>query len=86
MVQMGRGGVVQYLVFQQLQRDSANSLGVAETETRIRAVTREMLVSTILNVLDHYPTAYPASLFKNASKWRDLAKRIQETSVPAVTP
>lgn len=77
---------VQHLVFQQLQRDSANNSGMAETEARIRAVTGEMLGSTIRNVLDHYPTAYPASLFKNASKCRDLARRIQETLVAAVTP
>ena len=61
---------VQHLVFQRLQSDSANNPGTADTETHIREVTREMLVSTIRNVLDHYPTAYPASLFKNASKCR----------------
>jgi hypothetical protein len=77
---------VEHLVFQQLQRESAQNSGKSGTEARIRAVTGEMLDRTIINVLALYLTAYPASLFKNASKCRDLAKRIQETLVAAVAP
>jgi hypothetical protein len=69
---------VLHLVFQQLQRDLATTPGVAGSENRVRELTREMLISTIHNVLVHYPTAYPASLFKNASKCRDIADRIQQ--------
>jgi hypothetical protein len=64
---------VLHLVFQKLQREAANS---AAAENQIRDLVREMLNGTIRNVLEHYPSAYPASLFKNATKCRDLARRI----------
>jgi hypothetical protein len=74
---------VLHLVFQQLQQDTANNNAAPDLENRIRELIRRMLDSTIRNVLDHYPTAYPASLFKNATKCRDLAKRILAPPVPA---
>ena len=67
---------VLHLVFQQLQAAAVINTGTQEFATRTRALTRDMLASTIRNVLDHYPTAYPAMLFKNATKCRDLARRI----------
>jgi len=70
---------VLHLVFQQLQHDTAALLGGPDAEAQVREVTRDMLDSTILNVFLWYGTAYPASLFKNISKCRDLAKRITES-------
>jgi hypothetical protein len=74
---------VLHLVFQQLQQDSANNNAALDLENHIREMIKRMLDGTIRNVLDHYPTAYPASLFKNATKCRDLAKRILAPPVPA---
>jgi hypothetical protein len=34
------------------------------------------LAATITNVIEHYSTAYPAKLFKNASKCKDLKTRV----------
>jgi AIPR protein len=67
---------VLHLVFQQLQAAAVNNTATQEFATRTRELTRDMLAGTIRNVLDHYPTAYPAMLFKNATKCRDLARRI----------
>jgi hypothetical protein len=74
---------VVHLVFQRLQTDPQGNHGGPDLEARIRQVVKEMLDSTIRNVVDYYPTAYPASLFKNATKCRDLAKRILAKPVPA---
>jgi hypothetical protein len=71
---------VLHLVFQQCQRDLDAGLTGAGTEAHIATLTREMLDSTIHNVLESFPTAYPANLFKNASKCRDLVKRVQTSS------
>lgn len=76
---------VLHLVFQRLQSESASNNAAVKTEDRTRELVRDMLDSTIRNVLEHYPTAYPASLFKNATKCRDLAKRILSPTVPAGT-
>lgn len=69
---------VLHLVFQQLSRDLVDNPTSAVSDTRLREVTTDMLAETICTVLDQYPTAYPANLFKNALRCRDLAKRIQD--------
>jgi hypothetical protein len=69
---------VEHLVFQQLQAEALTTPLSPENQARIRELTRTALVSTIRNVQEHYATAYPASLFKNASKCRDLAQRIPQ--------
>ena len=73
---------VLHLIFQKLLNEPVVN-GVPVSDARIGQLTGEMLQATILNVLNHYPTAYPANLFKNASKCRDLSKRILEEPVPA---
>jgi hypothetical protein len=73
---------VLHLVFQELRRDPTNSNVATDSGSRTRELVRRMLDSTIRNVLDYYPTAYPASLFKNATKCRDLAKRILASPGP----
>ena len=75
---------VLHLVFQKLLNESVDN-GTPVAEARIRELTNEMLVGTICDVLNRYPTAYPANLFKNASKCRDLAKGILEGQVALVS-
>jgi hypothetical protein len=74
---------VLHLVFQKLQEDLGNNGAGHDLENHIRELIKGMLDSTIRNVLDHYPTAYPANLFKNASKCRDLARRALSPALPA---
>lgn len=74
---------VLHLVFQKLQRGAVDN-GATFSESRVREFTNEMLVCTISDVLGRYPTAYPANLFKNVSKCRDLASGILELPSPAV--
>jgi hypothetical protein len=73
---------VLHLVFQRAAvRPPEN--GEAEVDAvQFNSPTHEMLDSTIENVLTHYQSAYPANLFKNASRCRDLSKRILQP--PAV--
>lgn len=71
------------LVFQKLKSE-VNDIQTAPTDIRIRELTGEMLVATITNVLSQYPAAYPANLFKNASKCRDLSKSILGTAAAVV--
>ena len=40
----------------------------------VASLTHDMLNATVENVLQFYPTAYPANLFKNASRCRDLSQ------------
>jgi hypothetical protein len=76
---------VLHLVFQRVLAE-ARGRQPAETvpEEKVRQHSREMLTSTIRGVVDLYPTAYPASLFKNASKCREIAKHILDPRVPSV--
>lgn len=74
---------VLHLVFQKLQHEAVDN-GATFGESRVREFTNEMLVCTISDVLGRYPTAYPANLFKNVSKCRDLASGILEPPTPAV--
>ncbi len=76
---------VLHLVFQKLDRE-AEDTGTTPSESRLRVFTNDVLVRTISDVLGRYPTAYPANLFKNVSKCRDLASGILEPLAPAVDP
>lgn len=64
---------VLHLVFQKLVLENGET-GLDAVE--IASLTFEMLNATIENVLAHYQSAYPANLFKNASRCRDLSSRI----------
>lgn len=55
----------------------------SELTATVKGTVSESLAATIHNVLQHYPGAYPASLFKNASKCRDLKELVTE-SVEAI--
>lgn len=50
----------------------------AELGDFISSATRDSLVSTVQKVALHFSGAYPASLFKNASKCRELKKVVAE--------
>lgn len=68
---------VSHIVFQRLAADGPQQL----TDDKQRMLTIAKLVdqsldATIKNVLQHFPGAYPANLFKNASKCRDLKAKI----------
>jgi len=66
---------VLHLVFQKLALEPGED-GDALDAVVIASQTFEMLEATIDNVLTHYQSAYPANLFKNASRCRDLSNRI----------
>jgi hypothetical protein len=68
---------VLHLVFQNLPPDLDLQTGTSASENSIRELTSKLLESTIKHVLEHFPTAYPANLFKNASKCHELEKKIQ---------
>lgn len=68
---------VLHLVFQRMKQEPGLTPGSPSAEGRIRELTRQMLDNTIRIVTEKYPGAYPASLFKNISKCRDLEARIQ---------
>lgn len=73
---------VLHLVFQHLRREPLKIANAAEFDEQVREVTRQALVATIHNVQEHYPSAYPANLFKNSSKCSDLVKKIQNKVTP----
>lgn len=60
---------VLHLVFQKLSHENGE---IELDAVEIESVTFEMLNATIENVLAYYLSAYPANLFKNASRCRDL--------------
>jgi hypothetical protein len=62
-----------YLVFQKLKNGHRDIPDPGAVEDRIREFTGRMLDLTITLVADQHAAAYPASLFKNASKCRSLA-------------
>ncbi len=76
---------VLHIVFEGLA--DAGALDLPDNHQRKQKVTElviSSLAATIANVLEHYATAYPANLFKNASKCRDLKTRVIESlSAPA---
>jgi AIPR protein len=64
---------VLHLVFERLADAGVYDLPVDDqTKQTITDLVTTSLAATVANVLEHYPTAYPANLFKNASKCRDL--------------
>ena len=68
---------VLHIVFQRLEDAEASRPGDDEQrKQQITGLVISSLAATITNVLEHYSTAYPANLFKNASKCRDLKARV----------
>jgi hypothetical protein len=65
---------VSHLVFQRLRNGDKEPPDPNGIEPRIRELTGEALDVTIKLVGEQHAGAYPASLFKNASKCRSLAK------------
>jgi hypothetical protein len=65
---------ISHLVFQKLRNGGKDLPDPVGVEKRIRELTRAMLDSAIRQVADHHAGAYPASLFKNATKCRQLAQ------------
>jgi hypothetical protein len=76
---------VLHLVFQNLHTPLSKLAKIAEIEENVREATRQALLARIENVQGYFPSAYPANLFKNASKCSELAKRIQSKPAPAET-
>jgi len=50
----------------------------AELLEFVSSATHEALLATVQQVTQHFSSAYPASLFKNASKCRELKKGVAE--------
>jgi len=67
---------VLYLVFQKLAREFIGNGDGELDPIEVHSMTFDMLNATIDNVLSRYQSAYPANLFKNASRCRDLSNRI----------
>jgi hypothetical protein len=75
---------VSHLVFQKLRdggRELPDPVGIGP---RIRELTRDMLDLTIKFVGEQHSGAYPASLFKNASKCRLLAQAALAEHTPQI--
>lgn len=68
---------VLHLVF---QRSASAGLTDApeneEQKKKLQDLVAKVLAATIASVLQHFPAAYPANLFKNASKCRDLKAHV----------
>lgn len=71
---------VLHLVFQKLVVEPSEQTEAALDAVEVASLTHGMLDATVENVLQFYPTAYPANLFKNASRCRDLSKKILQAS------
>lgn len=54
--------------------------GESDLAAVVNPLVTDSLAATVHNVLQHYAGAYPASLFKNASKCRDLKARVIESA------
>lgn len=67
---------VLHLVFQKLVLELVEKGENELDAVGVNSLTFDMLNATIENVLSHYQSAYPANLFKNASRCRDLSSRI----------
>jgi hypothetical protein len=64
---------VLHIVFHRLTNEGPQSFADENERTSvISKLVTDSLAATISNILQHYPAAYPANLFKNASKCRDL--------------
>jgi hypothetical protein len=72
---------VLHIVFQRLAENGQHQLADENQKAAsIGKLVKESLDSTIANVVQHYSGAYPANLFKNASKCRDLKAQIMGAS------
>jgi hypothetical protein len=69
---------VLHIVFQRLA-GSPDPPDESQRKKQIRDLVTSSLSATITNVLEHYSSAYPANLFKNASKCRDLKTLVIES-------
>jgi hypothetical protein len=58
----------------------------SELAPAVASTVSESLAKTIQKVVEHYSGAYPASLFKNASKCRDLKKFVTDPAPALPTP
>jgi hypothetical protein len=70
---------VLHIVFQRLADSGLLDLPDEQRKKEIAEFVISSLAATITNVLEHYSSAYPANLFKNASKCRDLKMRVIES-------
>jgi hypothetical protein len=75
---------VSHLVFQKLRDGLSELPDPSEIGPRIRELTKGMLDLTIKFVSEQHSGAYPASLFKNASKCRLLAQAALSEHQPQV--
>ena len=76
---------ISHLVFQKLRNGSKELPDPSAIGPRIRDLTGDMLAIAIKLVGEQHSGAYPASLFKNASKCRSLAKAalaVEQMNVP----
>lgn len=76
---------VLHLVFQKLVLEQSERAEIEVDAVEVTALTLNLLNATIENVLNYYQSAYPANLFKNASRCRDLSRRILVPSTTATT-
>ncbi len=68
---------VLHIVFHKLRSEGPGEfINEAHKAAEVKRLVVESLAATISNVLQHFPTAYPANLFKNASKCRDLKSMV----------
>src|SRR4051794_36489419 len=70
---------VLHVVFHVLRTEWAKGFADdVELAATVNNTVSESLAATIQNVVQHYSGAYPASLFKNTSKCRDLKNLVTE--------
>jgi hypothetical protein len=63
---------VLHMVFQALAKPAVAESDDAKKAQVVASLTSSLLAGTIDKVLQHFQAGYPANLFKNASKCRDL--------------
>lgn len=70
---------VLHIVFQRLAENGHQQImDDSQKAATVVKLVKESLDATIAKVIQHYHTAYPANLFKNASKCRDLKAMVME--------
>ncbi|MHB1700588.1 MAG: AIPR family protein [Acidobacteriaceae bacterium] len=71
---------VLHIVFNRLTAEEQTLSEDAQKAALISKLVTESLAATISHVLQQFPGAYPANLFKNAAKCRDLKKLVIESA------
>ncbi len=76
---------VLHIIFQRLAAEGVTEAPEdEERRAQVKDLVASSLAMTITMVIQKFPTAYPANLFKNASKCRDLKAFIMEALAPEV--